>query len=344
MENSFGLRKSQKQLVNQRYGGQLGISMRLCAASSCVYAQIREVRVTLNWGDLETIREVSKAGSMSGAARALGVHPTTIARRIEASEEDLGEPLFLKQGRTVVLTPLGKRIMEALAPLGPGLDEVTHRIAQSRGFPVRVATTENGARILAHLMFQPPATEGEVEVDLLTGNTTLDLMKGQADLALRVVEPTEPALVRKKMGLTHYGLYASEEYLEQVGDAEPDRHVLLLPGGGLSTSREAIFLRTWAPRARVALRSSSLLTLAIAAERGLGVIVLPTNVAVFHPKLCLMRPLDQEMGTKASWLVVHQEARVNPRVRAVFDHLAKVVPPFLSMCAQVKCWNPGFIP
>lgn len=281
----------------------------------------------LDWNDLRTFAEVARCGSMAAAARALHLHPTTVTRRIEAAETALGAPLLLRSGRRCIPSPAGARLLASLAPLVDAVDDAARRASRPTTAPIRIATTENGARILAArvvpvLLAQRPP----IEVDLVAGNAVVDLARGDADLAIRTVEPTEPSLVRRRLGLTHYGLYAGEGYAPGPDAARGglDGEVVLIPSGDLARLPEARYLATFGERARIGLRCDSLLALAAAAEAGAGLVVLPTNLAVFHRGLRLVRPL-KEIPPRPVWLVWHADAGKSPHVRRAAELVASSI-------------------
>lgn len=143
---------------------------------------------------------------------------------------------------------------------------------------------------------------------------------------MRLVEPTSPELVRRRLGVTHYGLYASAEYLARAPALAEglEGQTIVAPGGELSRSPEGRFLAEHGRRARVALRCSSLVALAAAAEASVGLVALPTNLALFHPALRLVRALD-EIPVRAVWLVMHRDAAKDARVRRAAKVVGQVV-------------------
>ncbi|MFZ4735341.1 MAG: LysR family transcriptional regulator [Bradymonadia bacterium] len=292
----------------------------------------------LDWNDLRTFAEVVRQGSMAAAARSLGLHPTTVARRIDAAEAALGAPLLLRSGRRMVPAPTGSRLLGTLEPLVDALDAAARGAANPHDTAIRIATTENGARILAArvvpllLAERPP-----MAVELLAGNTVVDLGRGEADLAIRTIEPTDPSLMRRRLGFTCAGLYAGEGYTPRAGVArgELSGEVVLVPSGELSRSAEARYLAVAAEGARIGLRCDSLLALASAAEAGAGLAVLPTNLAGLHPGLRLVRRIS-EIPARPVWLVWHADAGRNPRVRRAADIVAAAVSAHLAASAVVE--------
>jgi DNA-binding transcriptional LysR family regulator len=278
----------------------------------------------LDWNDLRTFAEVARRGSLSAAARALGVHQTTVARRLAAAEDALGAPLFLRSTRGLALAPAGTRLAASLGPLVDVVDDVARQAADRTRHPVRVAATDNGARILAaRIVARLAGEDPPVELELITGNAVVDLARNEADLAVRVIAPAEPSLVRQRLGENRYALYASREYL---GGAPPWRdegagHRILVPSAELASGPEARWLAEHARAARVACRASSHTTLAVASEHGAGLCVMPTNLAAFHPRLVVVRRLP-EIPERPVWLVIHRDARKEPRIRRVAELVA----------------------
>jgi DNA-binding transcriptional LysR family regulator len=274
----------------------------------------------VDWNDLRTFAEASRRGSLSAAARALGVHQTTVARRIAAAEHALGAPLFLRSTRGLSLAPTGARLKSSLEPLVDLIDDIARRAADRSTAPVRIAVTDNGARILAARVV--PAL-GELAIELMSGNAPADLARGEADLAIRVLAPAEPNLVRRRLGAVRYGLFAARTYLDA---APPWRdngagQRVLVPSAELADGPEASWLHEHARDAHVACRASNHLTLAIAGEHGAGLCVLPTNLAPFHPRLVLVRRLP-EIPDRPVWLVTHRDARNDRRIRRAAELVA----------------------
>jgi DNA-binding transcriptional LysR family regulator len=268
----------------------------------------------LDWNDLQTFAAVVRAGSVAAAARTLGLHPTTVARRLAAAEEALGAPLLLRSGRRLQLSPAGQQLQAAIAPLFELIDQVARRAVHTTQ-PVRIAVTENGARLVASQVAAALARD-EIDVELIGGNAVVDLARGDADFAIRVVAPEHPDLVRRRIGAVTYGLFATASYLKRCPDFEPGwpGHHTLMPSGELSRGPEASFLTTHATAARVVLRANSHVALAHAAEASLGLIVSPMDLAHFHPDLVCVRRLP-EIPARPIWLVMHKSFRRDTRLR-----------------------------
>jgi DNA-binding transcriptional LysR family regulator len=285
----------------------------------------------LDWNDLHTFACVARAGSLTAAGEALGLHPTTVARRLAAAEAALGAPLFLRSQKAWSLTPRGRLLLGSLSPLVDAVDAVARRAGQGAGVPVRIALTENGARLFA-ARIAGALSAADVDVELVVGNGVVDLGRGDADFAVRVVAPEDPDLVRRRIGSIRHGVYASSSYRRRAPSFAPGwpGHDVLVPSGVLARGPEATFLGAHAAQARVVLRADSHVALAHAAEAGLGLAVLPTNLAGFHPGLSLWRRLP-EIPVRAVWLVMHRSFRGDARLRRA---AALVTDAFATLAAE----------
>jgi DNA-binding transcriptional LysR family regulator len=276
----------------------------------------------LDWNDLQFALAVGRHGSLNRAARALGVHQTTVGRRIDALEQALAVPLFLRTPRGLVPAPEGARLLSSIEGLAGSLARFEASLGDEqdamRGL-VRVAVTENTARLLvSHTLPVLRARHPELMIELQPANAAVELGRGEADLAVRVVRSEEPDVVARRVGVVRYGLYGSAAYLRAHGDQPEDLagHAVLVPSRELSRGPEASWLARYGRAAQVAIHASSLVTLAVAAEHGMGLTVLPTNLAALHPRLQLVRRLP-EIPERPVWVVIHKDVRRLKRVRVV---------------------------
>jgi DNA-binding transcriptional LysR family regulator len=293
--------------------------------------------VTLDWNDLRYLLAVARTGSLAKAARALGVHQTTVGRRIRAAEEAVGDTLFLRSATGLAPAPLARSVLASLEDLAGELERIERRAHSSTGGNaglVRLAVTETTARLLvARTLPELVRDHPEIRVELVPANVATDLGSGEADIGVRLVDLTSPDLVRKRLGAVRYGLYATRDYLERRGEqalsADLEGHDTLVPSRELARGPEAQWLASHASEARPILFSSSLETLARACASGLGIAALPTNLAALHPELRLLRRLE-EIPPRPVYLVVHRDVRRIPRVRTVAERVSATLSRVLS--------------
>lgn len=274
---------------------------------------------TPDWDDLRFFLALCDAGTLSGAARAAGVEHTTVARRIDALEAALGARLFDRFPRGWSLTAAGT----ALVPHARKLEEDMHALLNvARGASevagvVRVsAPPALTACLLAPRLRVPLARLPGVEIDLRADARTTDLMRRQADIALRFARPTAPGLVAKRLTTIDYALYAHADY---VDGRLPAQWEFL----GYDELQQDAPQQEWLDKLRgtrrYSVRSNDLLTLLQAAVAGCGVGVFPRYVAAAAAGLRVLAPACPVR--RKLWLVMHDDVRRAPHVRAVADEI-----------------------
>ncbi|MCS0616449.1 LysR family transcriptional regulator [Massilia kyonggiensis] len=274
---------------------------------------------TPDWDDLRFFLALCEAGTLSGAARATRVEHTTVARRIDALETALGARLFDRFPKGWSLTAAGT----ALVPHARKLEDDMHALLNvARGAAevagvVRVsAPPALTACLLAPRLRGPLSRLPGVDIDLRAEARTTDLMRRQADIALRFARPTSPGLVTKVLAHVDYALYAHEDY---AASRAPAQWEFL----GYDDLQQDAPQQEWLDKLRGArrysVRSNDLLTLLQAAVGGCGVGVFPRYAAGRAPGLVVLDPACPVR--RKLWLVMHADVRRAPHVRAVADEI-----------------------
>ncbi|WP_165982267.1 LysR family transcriptional regulator [Dankookia rubra] len=281
-------------------------------------------RALADWDRLRVVLALHRGGTLSAAARALGVDHTTIARRLDGFERDLGAPLFERGPEGFAATPLGE---EVLAPAERMEEEVTGLLRRLDGAaaagltgPVRLTTTPT----LAASLFAPAlggllgAYPG-LRLELVGDDRSLDLSRREADLAVRLSRPDLPGLVARRLGEIAFACYAA------ASDPRPFEAQSFLayeePAGGTSLQRYLVDL---VPPERMALRSNTMQALLAAARARLGCAVLPCLTGEGDPALRRV-PAPRAMPAMPLWLLYHEDLRRSPRVRAAVAFVDEVV-------------------
>lgn len=282
------------------------------------------------WTDLRCFLAVARTGTLSAAARELGVAQTTVGRRLEVLEETLGARLFDRTEGGLRLSEVGVEILELARAMERAANEVERRARgqdQQLEGTVRITTTEAFAR--GHVVPRLAALQREqpgLQFEVLTGNRTLDLDGREADLAVRLVRPDDPSLVARRIGQLELGLYASHGYAEHHGiepGGELDRrdglvgHRVAGYVGEMASSPEARWLAEHASRATVVLRTNSIPALVAAVSNDMAMAILPSWLAQ-EQGLRQVAALP-ELPPRPVWLVFHADLRDNARVRCVVD-------------------------
>lgn len=276
----------------------------------------------MNWDDYRCFLTLARAGSFSGAARMLHVDHTTVARRITALETDLGVKLVERLAREVALTDTGRK----LAAMGERVEEAMADIVRTAAgakthlagvvhisAPPSLATMVLAPK-LAALRRQHP----EIDIILSGEKNFANLNRREADIALRLSRPQSPGLIARKLRDVPFFFYASHTY----GRQEEEWDFISYDETQDSLPQQAWLLARLGSR-RVILRSSDAGAQVQAAAAGLGVAVLPDYLGDSDPRLTRLQsaltPPSREV-----WMLVHDDIRRVPCVRAVMDFFSNV--------------------
>jgi molybdate transport repressor ModE-like protein len=279
-----------------------------------------------NWDDLRIFLAVARAGSLSGAARTLGVNHSTVFRRIGAFEEALGVRLFERQAGGYLLTPAGEelrdgalRVEEEIASLSRKVTGQDLRLSGT----LRVTTIDMLAfglmpRHLAGFRDAYPS----IEVELVVGNVALNLSRREADVALRVGNAPTETLVGRRVGRLAFAVYGSAGY--RARRPEPD--LALHDWIGFDSEHQALVRRIarFLPEAKPTVRTNSVAAALSAAKAGLGLAPLPCGLADLETDLLRVAPLPDDF-TLDLWLLTHEDLRQTARIRAFLDFLAEAL-------------------
>ena len=280
----------------------------------------------LDWNDVRFFLAVAREGSLARAASALGVDQTTVGRRIGALESKLKVAVFTRATSGLQLTVAGQRVMEAASRMGDAAVDVSRHAADetaSSGATVRIATTENLAEV-----FVVPAIralreqEPRIRVVVMSSWTLADLRKGEADVAIRLVKPSDPRLVSRRVAQLSLQLYASREYVGRYGPPTSlDGHSLIAFEETIRSGSRSAFVDLPMLGGELAFLTNSGRLLLVAALAGLGIVELPSYIGDAVPGL--VRVLAPHASPYAVWLVVPQSSRRIAAVRAVSEAITE---------------------
>ena len=285
----------------------------------------------LDWNDFRIFLAIARAGTLSAAARQLGLDQSTLSRRLVALEATAGSRLFERTQHGYALSAAGEAVRENAEEIELQAIAAERRLAGHDARPeghVRLAASDGFASwfVIPQLARFAQLFPG-ISVGLTTGNRAVSLARREADLALRLSKPSEPNLVARRLGTAAWALYGEVGYLERHGLPRLQRqlsgHDVVGFDQELATTVGARFLARHGARARVVLTTNSLVTQAAAVASGLGLSPLPCVCGDPHPKLA--RALPASIGQHDIWLVVHPDVRQSARVRVLLDYLSEVV-------------------
>ncbi|MGH1340798.1 MAG: LysR family transcriptional regulator [Nannocystales bacterium] len=279
----------------------------------------------LDWNDLRFVLAVLRTGTLSAAARTLGVNHSTVFRRVRAVEERVGSRLFDRLPTGYVATVEGESVRDAAERIEAELFNLSRLLAGQDLRPhglVRFAGPDAlTLHLLMPLLARFQALYPEIELDVRTANAFADLARREADVVVRsTTTPPETAVGRKLCTLAAT-FYATPETLASVGTSNMTDFKYVLPDDSFEDYKPAIWLRRTHPDCTVIMRSNTLMALHEAARLGVGVAPLPCFLGDDDPALARVRPPQQEFASEV-WLLTHADLRTTARIRALMDFLA----------------------
>ncbi len=274
--------------------------------------------------DLRYALAVSRAGSLLGASRALGVDKATVIRRIDALEEALGAKLVERAQRGWTLTDAGRAAADAAQRIEEELARLAGAVSETEGGVVRLTAPAFFARqFLIPEMGRFQLDWPRIELRLLTTNAMLDLGKRDADIAVRNLRPDRGRLVSRPLGALGHAVYASRDYLGRRGAPRlredlRSHHLLGYEGTTVFQPELRWLVETGMP---VALRVTDTLTLLDGVKAGLGIAPLPCCIAENEPELSRIDVCGR--GEDRIFAVYPEELRESARIRAAIDWLSE---------------------
>lgn len=284
----------------------------------------------IEWELYRTFLGVLREGSLSGAARVLGMAQPTVGRHVAALEAALGLALFTR-------SPAGLLPTEAALALRPHAQAMEstaaalERTAASYGDGVRgvvrvTASEVIGIEVLPPIVAALRERYPDLRVEIVLSNTVQDLLQREADIAVRMARPSQEQLVARRIGAIELGLHASAAYLSRRGTPagldDLAGHALIgydqLPAYGRP------LLRRWPQfaRDRLALRTDSDVAQLALIRAGAGIGICQVALARRTPGLVRVLP-DAFALPLETWVTMHEDQRDSPRCRVTFDALVE---------------------
>jgi DNA-binding transcriptional LysR family regulator len=286
------------------------------------------MKSNIGWELYRTFLSVLKEGSLSGAARALGITQPTVGRHIAALEQALGVALFTRSqlGLTPTEAALGLRpYAETMESTAASLERAATAHGEGVRGVVRVSASEvMGVEVLPPIVEQLRRRYPELKVELVLSNRVQDLLRREADIAVRMMRPEQEQLVARRVGNIEVGLHARKDYLARqgmprraselaghslIGYDQPNAFVRKASRSFQGFNREAFSIRTDSDLAQLAL---------IRSGAGIG----GCQVALAGRDDTLTRVLPTEFSLQLeTWVTMHEDLRTSPRCRVTFDVL-----------------------
>lgn len=282
----------------------------------------------IDWNLYRSFLAVMREGSLSAAARSLGLTQPSIGRHIAALEAAQARPLFTRSPEGLKPTAHAQQLLGPAQAMASAAQEAARQAsgpqAQSRG-TVRISASQiMGGEVLPELLAHFQAQHPLIAIELVLNNKQDDLLQREADIAVRMVRPTQKALLAKRLGRVDIGMYAHQRYIRQRGlprsVADLARHTLI----GADTDPTAIKLAQQVglhiTRGDFHFRCDNDLAQLAALRAGLGIGGCQIGIAQRDPQLV---PVQPELLTFSldMWLITHGDLRRDPNVMALYRHL-----------------------
>jgi DNA-binding transcriptional LysR family regulator len=287
-------------------------------------------KIEPSWDFYRTFLGVLREGSLSGAARALGLTQPTVGRHVDALEQALGYALFVRTQQG--LSPTQEAL--ALRPFAEALESNSAallRVASSQRVGVR-GTIRITASDVISVEVLPPIITGlhaaypELVIELMSSNRIEDLLQREADIAVRMQRPSQGVLIARRIGDVELGLYAHKRYLDRRG--KPASIDDLANHALIGFDKETAFIRsmkTQLPALRrelMSLRTDSDLASLAVLRAGFGIGVCQVGLARRDPDLIRLFPKKISLRLD-TWLAMHEDLRDNPSCRVAFAALTE---------------------
>lgn len=283
-----------------------------------------------DWNQLHAFIATVETGSLSAAARELALTQPTVGRQVAALEQDLGVVLFERVGRSLALTVAGRELYESARSMSEAanrLSIIASGHSQSVEGLVRITASDIvAAYVLPPILQQLHALAPGIAIEIVAANDVRDLMRREADIAIRHVQPDQSELIARRCRGTAAHLYASTSYLDHHGRPETGADLATASFIGFAADDGLVgeLNARGVPVTRANFRwtTGSIVTAWELIRQGLGIGVIFRDVAAgaagVEPVLPDLAPFDVPV-----WLAVHRELHTSRRIRLVFDLLAE---------------------
>lgn len=289
----------------------------------------------MDWDKLRIFHAAAQAGSFTHAGDTLHMSQSAVSRQVSGLEQDLGVPLFHRHARGLLLTEQGELLYRTARDVLMKLEAVQGRLTDSKEKPsgvLRVTTTVGlGSTWLTSRINEFVDLYPEVELQLLFDDDELDLGMREADVAIRLRQPTQPDLIQRKLFTVHFHVFASPNYLKRFGAPEStedlDNHRIITFGEQApSFLRGMNWLQTAGrapgdPRSPI-LRINNLLAIRRAVQSGIGIAMLPDYIVERAPELQrVLSDIEEKVPSFDTYFVYPSELKNTARITAFREFL-----------------------
>lgn len=290
--------------------------------------------VVMDWDKLRIFHAVADAGSLTHAGETLHLSQSAVSRQIRSLEESLGTTLFHRHARGLILTEQGELLFEATSSMNRRLETAAARIRDSEDEvfgELRVTTTTGfGTLWLAPRLTKLYERYPDLKIDLMLEERVLDLPMREADVAIRMKEPSQADLIRRRLMNIRIRLYATSEYLaahgtpERLSDIAEHRLISQHEGAPQVAAGASLVQSLVSQEVRSRLTVNHYFGVLQAVLNHLGIGVLPDYLTEDFPNLVRVLP-DVESGEVPVFLAYPEELRQSKRVAVFRDFVTEEI-------------------
>jgi DNA-binding transcriptional LysR family regulator len=286
-----------------------------------------------DWSLVRSFLAVLEKGSLLAASRDLQLSQPTIGRHVAELESQLGLVLFDRNGRGLLPTEAAYHLAESARIMQSGADQLARNVMGAdlgASGTVRITASQPvSCYVLPPLLAQMRLSLPDIQVELVASNEVSNLLRREADIAVRMVQPQQASIIARRVGKVTLRACAHQDYLRRRGVPRQPNDLLAhdLIGG----DRNDDTLKGFAAqglvvgREQFAFRADDLIVVWQAVRAGLGVGFVSEHLIRSDPSVIPVLP-KLKIQPLPVWLAVHKEIRTSKRIRAVYDFLADALP------------------
>lgn len=280
----------------------------------------------MDWNSLKVFLAIAESGSLSGAAKNLAVNHSTIFRRLNAFEEEVGGRLFERLNNRYEMTPMGEEMLALSQNIATSFDDMERHIIgkdfQPKG-TVKITAPYNIAyQFLPKYLAEFNQLYPDIEIELLASNQEFSMTNRQADIAVRATDSPPEHLVGKQVCTLTWSVYGSPTYADKHGFPanmeDLNNHILIGGSGAMRHLAAFTWLEKHFPE-QIKMRCDELMVMSSFAEAGQGLAFLPND----QKRDGLYQLFDFDHGKAGGlWILTHPDLRNVERIKLVMQHLA----------------------
>ncbi len=281
-----------------------------------------------NWDDLRYFLAVARSGSFSAAAESLSVNGSTVGRRIDQLEEDLKCKLFDRYRYGMNLTPQGRTLLDHVQQMeksASNLEQTLKGADDALNGQVRISVTDGlGSFWLTPNLADFQKSYPQISLEMASESHFVNLANREADIAIRLSKPDDPALITRKVGIVPFHVFAAPSYIDRFGEpqnwADLKGHKLVDYFGYKESKALSLWQETVKHHDQVVFQTNSAMSFVSALRAGMGMGMLPRFYRHAVSDLIEL-DLRADLFEMPIYLVTHEETSQTARIQAVKDYI-----------------------